>query len=272
MDNISITFQQLLADFLTFLPHLVVALLIFVVTLYAAGLLAKVMYQAMEKRKTDPEITLLLGKVTRWVVLTLGTIVALQQVGFNVTAFLTGLGILGFTIGFALQDVSKNFIAGLLLLWEQPFDIGDTIEVGDFIGTVATVELRATELYTFDGQNVLIPNADVFTSPIKNYSRYSKRRIDVSLGVAYDTDLELARETVFKVINPIPGLLTKPAPTVVFNNFGDSSIDLTAYYWIDLKVGDYNGAIDRAITGIKIAFAEQGIEIPYPTRSVILEK
>jgi small conductance mechanosensitive channel len=270
MDNISITLQQLLANFLAFLPRMVIALLIFVCSLYAAGLLSKIVRRTMEKRKTDNEIMLLIVKITRWSVLILGTVAALQQVGFNLTAFLAGLGILGFTIGFALQDVSKNFVAGLLLLLEQPFDIGDTIEVSDYIGTVATVELRATEIYTFDGQNVLIPNADVFTNPIKNYSRYSKRRFDLSLGVAYDADLELARATILEVLATLPGLLSDPAPWVVYHKFGESSIDLTAYYWVDLSIGDYNAAIDTPITGITAAFAEKGIEIPYPTRSVIL--
>ncbi len=272
MDNISITLQQLLANLLAFVPKLVVALLLFVGTLYLAGLLAKIVRRTMEKRQTDNEIMLLVVKITRWGILVLGTVAALQQVGFNLTAFLTGLGILGFTIGFALQDVSKNFVAGLLLLLEQPFDIGDTIEVGDYIGTVATVEIRATEIYTFDGQNVLIPNADVFTSPIKNYSRYTKRRFDLSLGVAYDADLELARATILEVIGKLPGLLPDPAPQVVYGKFGESSIDLTAYYWVDLSVGDYFGSIDSIITGITAAFTEKGIEIPYPTRSVIVEK
>ena len=226
----------------------------------------------MERRNADTEIKLLVDKITRWSIIILGTFAALQQVGFNITAFLAGLGILGFTVGFALQDVSKNFVAGLLLLLEQPFDIGDVIEVGDYTGTVANVEIRATEIYTFDGQNVLIPNADVFTSPIKNYSRYSKRRLDLTVGVAYDSDLELVRETVLEVIGTIPGVLSDPQPKVVFNNFGESTIDFVVYYWVDLKVGDYLGSIDTAITGINAAFKEVDIEMPYPITTVVLEK
>jgi len=98
--------------------------------------------------------------------LILGIIIALQQVNFNVTAFLTGVGILGFTVGFALQDVSKNFVAGLLLLLQQPFNIGETIQVAGYTGRVSAINMRATELGTHDGQIVLIPNATVFTSPI----------------------------------------------------------------------------------------------------------
>jgi len=240
MDTVSTTLQEMLAGLLSLLPDLIIALLIFIVSL--------------------------------WSVIVLGIVAALQQVGFNLTAFLTGLGILGFTVGFALQDVSKNFIAGLLLLLEQPFDIGDTIEVGKHLGTVANVEIRATEIYTVDGQNVIIPNAEVFTSPIKNYSRYTKRRFDLSVGVAYDSDLELVRETALGVINTIPGVLSEPAPRVVFNNLGASTIDFTVYYWVDLKIGDYFGSIDRSITGIKTAFEEMKIEMPYPIQTVLLNK
>ena len=127
MENLPTTLQEMTANFLAFLPDLIVALLIFLASLYAAGLLTKLIAAAMERRKTDNEIKLFIVQVTRWSILIAGAVVALQQVGFNISAFLTGLGILGFTVGFALQDVSKNFVAGLLLLLEQPFDLGDVI-------------------------------------------------------------------------------------------------------------------------------------------------
>jgi len=272
MDTFSITLQELLTNFLSFLPKIIVSLIIFIFTLYAAGLLAKGVRSALDRRKTDTEIKLLVVKLTRWSIIILGIFAALQQVGFNITAFLAGLGIIGFTIGFALQDVSKNFVAGLLLLLEQPFDIGDVIEVGDYVGTVANVEIRATEIYTMDGQNVLIPNADVFTQPIKNFSRYTKRRFDLTIGVAYGSDLEVVRGTVIDMINSIPGVMADPAPRVVFNNLGESTIDFTVYYWVDLQVGDYFGSIDKSITGINAAFAEKNIEMPYPIQTVLIEK
>jgi len=271
MDTITTSLQDLFAEFLTFIPNIVVALLIFIASLYLAGLLAKLGKTQFSKRKADPEIAILMEKIIRWSVIILGITASLQQVGFNVTAFLTGVGVLGFTVGFALQDISKNFVAGLLLLLEQPFDIGDVIEVGAYTGTVANVELRATEIYTFDGQNVLIPNADVLTNPIKNYSRFTKRRLDLTIGVAYNSDLEVVRQTVMDVVSNIPGVLADPAPRVVFNTLGESTIDFTVYYWVDLKVGDYFSAIDTSITGIKAAFDEKGIEIPYPTQTIVLE-
>lgn len=268
MDVLLLSLQDLLVEFLSLLPNLIVALFIFVIGLYLAGVVSRLVRKTMERRKADLEITILVAQITRWSVLIIGIMLALEQVGFNLTAFLAGLGILGFTVGFALQDVSKNFVAGMLLLLEQPFDIGDVIEVGDYTGTVARVDIRATEIYTFDGQNVLIPNGDVFTSPIKNYSRYSKRRLDFTIGVAYGSDLELARRTALEVVTSISGVLDEPAPTLVFNNLGESSIDFTIYFWVDLNTADYSETVDSTITGINAAFEKQNIEIPFPIRTV----
>ena len=272
MDTISLTLQNMLVNFLEMLPNLIAALVIFIVSLYLAGLLTKIIARTFERRNTERELSLLIVKIARWAVIITGTVIALQQIGFDLSAFLAGLGILGFTIGFALQDVSKNFISGILLLIQQPFNIGDIIQVGDFIGSVADVDLRATEIYTFDGQNVLIPNGDVFTSPIKNYSRFPKRRVDLSVGVAYGSDLDQVRRATLEAIANIQGVLPDPAPMVVFNNFGDSSIDLTVYFWIDLKRADYLKTIDAGIVNINAAFAAKGIEIPFPVRTLYVTK
>jgi small conductance mechanosensitive channel len=271
MDVVSTTLQDLLADILRFLPNLFTALLIFVASLYAAGLLGKLIRAALERRKTDAAIILLIVKVARWSIVILGTFASLQQVGFNVSAFLAGLGILGFTIGFALQDVSKNIISGLLLLLEQPFNIGDLIEVNGYSGKVGRVDLRATELYTQDGQNVLIPNADVFTNPIKNYSRYYKRRLELPVRVVYDSDLELVRQTTLGAIAAIPGLVQDPPPRVIFDNFGEFSIDFTVYFWIDINAVDHLDATNAAVTRIKTAFEQNGIRIPSPIHTMVME-
>ena len=270
MTDISEPLQAMLANSLSIIPNLVVSLLIFIITLYLAGLLARIVRKAMELRKADQEIIILISQITRWTILILGIVIALEQIGFDLTAFLAGVGILGFTVGFALQDVSKNFVSGLLLLLEQPFDIGDDIEIGDYIGTVANVDIRATEIYTFDGQNVLIPNGDVFTSPIKNYSRYGKRRAEIKLGVAYGSDLAFVKHTTLETVAALDGVINDPAPYVLYKNFGDSTIDFTAYFWVDAAKADFFEVFDAAIIKINNTFIEKGIEMPYPTRTVHL--
>ena len=220
MEEVSSVLQELLVKFLTFLPKAVVAMVILVISLYLAGLISKVVRKTLEKRGVDHEAKLVITNITRWSIIALGVFVGLQQMGFDLSAFLVSLGVVGFTIGFALQDISKNFVAGMLLLLQQPFDIGNVIEISGITGTVLNVDLRATEIKTLDGKIVLIPNADVYSSPITNYSRETNRRLDLSIGVACDADLELARETALDTVARIEGVLADPAPQVGYHNFG----------------------------------------------------
>lgn len=267
--DLSETLNQMLINFINFLPSLIIALIVFIAGLYFAGLMSRLVRRGLERRKTDPEVSILLAKITRWAVIVLGTMAALQQVEFDVTAFLTGLGIVGFTIGFALQDVSKNFVAGLLLLIQQPFDVGDSIRVTDFAGTVMAIDLRATEIHTFDGQVVLIPNADVFTNPITNFTRATKRRVEIQVGVAYGSDLAEVTRLALEAVSSVPGLLMDPEPVVHFQGFGASSIDLTVFYWIDTGQTDLFTAKDIGLQQLKQSIERAGIEIPYPIQMVI---
>jgi small conductance mechanosensitive channel len=272
VDILNENFQELLLNFLTFLPKLVVALVVFIIGLLLAGVLSAAVRRALRKRDVDPELTILIGTLTRWSIIVLASVLALEQVNFDLTAFLAGLGIVGFTIGFAIQDVSKNFVAGLLILLQQPFDLGDAIEVGDFSGVVLAVDLRATEIRTFDGRYVTIPNADVFTSPIVNFSRADRRRVNLDIGVAYDSDLDQVTRTTLEAIQKIDGLLEDPAPQVVYNSFGESAIDFSIYFWVDMKKSDPWKGQTQGIGVLKEAFEAAGIEIPYPIRTVFLQQ
>ena len=272
METVSVIFQELIVKFLTLLPKAIVAMVILVIFIYLAGVISKAVRKALDKRGTDHEVKLVIIKITHWSGIILGVFVALQQIGFDVSAFLVSLGVVGFTIGFALQDISKNFVAGMLLLLQQPFDIGDAIETAGFSGTVVDVDLRATEIRTFDGKTVLIPNADVYTSAITNLSREANRRLDLTIGVAYDTDLESAREAALEAIASVAGVLMDPAPQVVYNNFGSSSIDFTLYYWVDTQKNGVPEAQDAAVVAVNSAFAKKGIEIPYPVQTVLMKQ
>ncbi len=276
MDNelsaLNQTLEQLLVSFLEFLPELIASLVIFLVSLYLAGWVSRALKRVMQKRAVDYELSLAIAAVTRWSIVVLGTTAALNQIGFDLTAFLTGLGIIGFTIGFAIQDVSKNFVAGLLLLLQQPFDIGDAIEVAGFGGTVLKVDLRATELRTFDGRLVQIPNADVFTSAVVNFSRADKRRVSLDVGVAYGSDLKQARGVALEAIVEVEGVLEEPAPQVVVHTFGESSVDMTVYYWVDTGKTSLFEAQTAGVLAIEAAFERAGIEIPYPVRTVLLQQ
>jgi small conductance mechanosensitive channel len=265
--------QTFYADLATkavdFLPNLLVALLILVGSLYLSRLLSGLLCKALNKKGTDQEITRLICQVTRWSILVVGIITALQRF-FDVTAFLAGLGILGFTIGFAMQNIMQNFVAGVILLFQQPFKVGELINVDKFDGTVQAINLRTTELRTRAGLIVLIPNSDMLSNTITNYTRSKLRRIDLPVGIGYDSDPRKARQVVIQAIRSIPEVLDDPAPEVLFHNFGESSIDLTAYFWVDTDKINFFDATDRAFINIKAALEENAIEIPFPIRTLLM--
>jgi small-conductance mechanosensitive channel len=164
--NLSEALQALGTKFILLIPKIIVAAVVMVLAVVFARLINRFLRQAFERRAIEPELILLFTQISRWLIIVLGAIVALQQVDFNMTTFLTSLGILGFTVGFALQDVSKHFVAGILLLFQRPFYIGEIIEVAGYKGKVLMITMRATELDLLNGNTVLIPNATVFTNAI----------------------------------------------------------------------------------------------------------
>lgn len=268
-EAVATSLRGVLAGFLLFLPRMLAAMVLFVITLYLAVWISKLVQRILDRRRTDPGMALLLYHVTRWTIVILGTISALRQVNFEVTTFLAGLGILGFTVGFALQDISQNVIAGFLLLIQKPFELGDLIQIDDYTGTVLSVDLRSTELRTRDGHNVLIPNAYVFTKPITNYSRQARWRISLPIGVAYSSDLELVQRLTLQTVQTLPDVLDDPAPMLYFHTFNDYSIDFTLYFWVDGRITNPFTATHPAIIAIQKAFNQAEIEIPYPIQTEI---
>ena len=263
-------FNQLLEKLVASLPNLLTAILIFVVSLYAAKLLSNLLKGVLKKREADREVTMLLATITRWSIVVAGIITALQRF-FDVTAFLAGLGILGFTIGFALQNIMQNFVSGVILLIEQPFDVGDAVELNSYGGTVLRINLRTTEMRTFDGLIVILPNADVLSNTITNYTRAARRRIELPVGVSYGSDPAATRQIVLEAIKNIPGFLGDPEPMVVFHTFGGSSVDMSAYFWIDTSKTNPFAAKDAALELIKAALEKNGIEIPFPITTVYMQ-
>jgi small-conductance mechanosensitive channel len=262
--------QDLINQFPDLLYRIGLAALILLIAIIVSTWLGRVAAAAARRRKADATLQTTLQRLIRWGILIVGAVLATEQVVPNVTSLLAGLGIAGFTLGFALQDVAKNFIAGLLLMLQEPFDIGDTIQVSGFTGTVEAIELRTTDIRAVDGLYVTIPNADVYSSPIINYSRAPVRRLEISVPVAYGTNLNQARLAAEEAIHQIQGLATDPAPEITFRQLGDAYLQLVAQYWADMEQVGYNEALDAGIRALETALTEQGIEIaPASTISII---
>ncbi len=255
--------DQFAAWFMQATPKLLSALIIFVLSLYLARIVSNFLKRVLQRRRAPAGVVQLLGQLALWSIVVAGTISALQQF-FQVTAFLTGLGILGFTVGFALQDIMKNFASGVILLLQQPFHVGETIGVKGFDGTVLAIDLRATEIRAADGRVVILPNADVMSNPIVNYSRANERRVDFTLNLAHTCEPDDVRKIVLKAIEEVRGVVKEPEPVIVFNSLTDSALELNGNFWVDVAQNDPLHAKDAMLLKVKSVFNEKGIEIPHP--------
>ncbi len=256
---------------LRFIPNLITALVTFAASLLLSGFAAQWVRQAVKVKIRDRETLYLLSRLTRWSVLILGTVVALGQVNFDVTGFIAGLGIAGVTVGFALQDIARNFVAGIILLIRQPFDIGDAVEVGGYAGSVLDITTRDTVLKTWDGEMVILPNIDVFTSAITNYSKLPHRRRTVYIGLGYEEDVGQATRVFLDAIRSVEGVLDAPPPSLLAEELGDSTLTLAARFWVNQETHSLFDVHSEVVRAIKEIAQEKEIDLPYPIQTVRLE-
>ncbi|MEA3309033.1 MAG: mechanosensitive ion channel family protein [Chloroflexota bacterium] len=267
------SFQEILQNALNMLPHLIAAVVTFIITLFLASLTAQWVKKVLKSGEHDPEIIALLVRFARWAVLILGTMLSLEQINFDITSFLASLGIAGFTIGFALQDIARNFVAGILLLLRQPFDIGDAVQVADsYSGEILDINMRDTVLKTWSGEAVILPNIDVFSNPIINYSDYPDRRRTVNIGIGYGQDMEAAMHIFRTAIQKTDGVLEEPAPSMLAEELGSSGMNIAARFWVNQKTHGLFDVHSKVVLAINTAAEANNIELPYPTQTVRLEK
>lgn len=269
MDLSKIDFAALRQAIVAFLPRLGLALLVLLIAWVLSRWASRMLKNRLDRQKADAEMVTLLQMVTRWGILILGIVLALEQIApGRLNTLLAGVGILGVTVGFALQDVAKNFVAGILLLISQPFELGDTIMVSDYTGTVTAINLRSTELLEVDGRLVIIPNADIFVSSIINYSRSIERRVDLKLTVTPDTDLQKAVSSGLGALEGVAGVMREPGPVLIFDSFGDSTINGFLRYWVDTSQADLLETQHTVLGNVQKAYDAEGIVMPYPTMEI----
>ncbi len=264
-------FEEWFVSFMEFLPNIIAGVVFFIVTVIASGFIAKWAKQIFGKKISNKEILELVFLLTRWTILIVGTILALDMVNFDVTGFIAGLGVAGFTIGFALQDMAKNFISGILLLYRQPFNLGELVRVDDYLGKVKEINVRDTVITTLDGELVIIPNNMVFENPIINYSHTQYRRRKITIGLGYDEDADRAIAIFLDTIKSVPGVELDPSPIIQASELGDSVLVLTALFWVDQQENDLINVHSEVIKAIKVAAEDNHIDLPYPIQTVLVK-
>lgn len=270
IDTVQDSINELIGSSVKIVPALISALIIIALTRYGAEFTQKVAQKISKKTIKSTSLELLFLKTTyilTWIIgIVIASIVAFP--GLRLGDIIATLGLGSVAIGFAFQDIFKNFLAGILILLEEPFVIHDQIQVNDYEGTVENINIRTTQIKTYQGEKVLIPNSTVFTSAIKVRTAFPYRRTDLMVGVDYNTSLPQAKAILEQVITTIDGVITIPPAEVDFVEFNDSSIDLVVRYWTTPRQADVRRIQTKAITAIKQAFDNQDIVIPYPIRTV----
>ena len=274
MAEIINTIVQVLLDLLgqsiKAIPSLLSALVVLFLTRYAVGLVLKIADETGRRTIKSTSLQLLLNKVCRIGVWTIGVLLAcvLAFPGFELGDIIATLGVGSVAIGFAFQDIFKNFLAGIILLVEEPFRIGDEVVIGDYQGKVENISIRTTKIRTYKGERVLLPNSTVFTDAVKVVTAFDSRRTDLAVGVDYNTDLPQARQLLLQTIGRVEGVVSEPTPEIDVVNFGDSSIDFVVRYWSNSQQKQLRNVQTKASIAIKQALDEANISIPYPIRTL----
>ncbi len=263
---------ELVGSGVAVLPGLIFGLLILLMTRYLA-LFAQRMASRIAKRTIkSTSLQLLVSQSSYVLAWTSGIIIACTSafpgLGLGDIVGLLGLG--SVAVGFAFQDIFKNFLAGILLLLQEPFSLGDQIIVEGYEGTVEGITLRATQIMTYQGELIVMPNSIVFTSPVQVLTRKPKRRTDLAIGVDYNTPLPMVRDLLLNAVMGIEGVLMGPQPEVDIVGFGDSAIDLMVRYWTVPQIDQVRRIKTEVIISLKAVCDRNHINIPYPIRSVYM--
>lgn len=217
-------------------------------------------------KKYSSQQALIFSKLVLYSGLIFLVVSILNEFGFKLTHLLTAAGILGVAIGFASQTSFSNIISGLFIMGEQPFVIDDIISVSGITGQVLSIDMLSVKIRTFDNRFVRIPNELILKSDVTNNTYFPIRRLDIQIGVAYKEDITRVREVLFEVAFANPLCLQEPEPLVIFQGYGNSSIDLQFSVWV--KKSDYLKLKNSIQEEIKQKFDELGIEIPFPHLSL----
>ena len=259
--------DRLLLRAVDFVPSLVQALIV-VLAFYVVYRLSRgVIGGVLRRTKADPALQSLSIKLLRYSILVLATIMALGQLGFNIASILAAAGIVGLAIGLAAQETVANLIAGLTILWDRPFRIGDNVTIADTFGKVRSIGLRTTRIETVERLDCILPNKEVIEQKIINHTMSPEYRLPVPIGIAYKEDTRKAREVLLAAVEGHELILDEPEPVVVVTGLGDSSVDLELRVWLKDPYTEREALFDL-IEMSKIALDEAGIEIPFPQRTL----
>lgn len=260
---------QLTALIATYGLNVVAAIVILIIGWWAAGRIASGVQSALAKTgKFDAMLSGFLASLVKYFILAFTVLAVLSQFGIQTASLIAVFGAAGLAIGLALQGTLSNLAAGVMLLLFRPFKVGDYIEAAGLAGTVKSVSLFVTEMATPDNVQILAPNAQIWGASIKNFSFHETRRVDLTIGIAYEDDINEAMRVAHEVIAQDERALKEPEPMIAVAELGDNSVNLTVRVWSESA--NYWGLKFDLTKNIKERFDAEEISIPYPQRTIHL--
>ncbi len=253
--------------FVDLIPKLLMAVLVFVVAIFIANLIRRVVLNRLQPRMDDPLLARFLARTAKTIVVIIGILLVLQIIGLAGVAsgLLAGAGVGAFVIGFAFKDIGENFLAGIMLAFNRPFRVGDTVELDGNKGVVVTLNLRNTQIKTFDGKDIYIPNANVVKNPVVNYTIDGFLRYDFSVGIDYGSNVDEAIAVIDAELKKEDGILQEgKKPFIGIGDLNSSSMNLDVYFWIDTfdKSISITQIKNRTISRVLDALADAGFYLP----------
>ncbi|NLX52039.1 MAG: mechanosensitive ion channel family protein [Deltaproteobacteria bacterium] len=253
------------------LGYLILATAVLVVA--ASALNKLIAYRLLAKSRLDLGVRVAVGSMVKYLLLVVGFVVILQTAGINLSSLTILLGALGVGIGFGLQNITNNFVSGLIILLERPVKVGDRIEVGDVAGDVVDISMRATTIITNDNISIIVPNSEFISGTVINWSHTDRSvRFNFPVGVAYREDPEVVRKVLLEIALNNSGVLKDPKPDVLFSEFSDSAMKFNLRVWTRDYINRPGVLKSQLYYEIARRFREKGIEIPLPQRDVRIRK
>lgn len=263
------SFLQTAIDIVTrFGLNILAAIAIFLLGRWIAQAVRRFIRRIMSKNQSDPTLISFASNLVFYVILAAAVIAALNRVGVQTASLVAVLGAAGLAIGLALEGSLANFAAGVLLIIFRPFNVGDFVEAGGVLGTVQDIQLFSTHLKTPEGKRVILPNSMITSDKIVNNTVEGTLRVDLTVGVSYDADIERVKQVITDVVKENPYVLGDPAPTIRVKELADSSVNFAILPWT--KPANYWDVYFGIQEAVKKRLDAEGISIPFPQQDVHL--
>jgi len=247
-----------------------IALVIFFVGRMIARLVTKGLHNVMQSQKVDKILETFVCNLAYWALMIFVIIAAINQIGVQTTSLIAIIGAAGLAIGLALQGSLANFAAGVLIVMFRPYRVGDFVEAAGIAGVVLQVQILTTILKTGDNKQIIVPNGQIMNSIITNFSAHDTRRVEMTIGVSYDDDLDKVRSTIQDLVNADERILKDPECLIAVSELGDSSVNFTVRPWVN--TADYSVVKFDLTETIKKRFDKEGISFPFPQQDVHIYK